>query len=239
MVVVSAPSNTERPGADAADGSAENIPGRRGDVVEVVTEVDHDGTARRSVPAPDGAQAPVPVPERGRSVSGVVLRTLAAALLVLGVVVGGVLLVPRPNAVPLQSVDVASAARAAAPELGFSPSVPDGPPGWTATIAVLRHGSSGIATWHVGFLTARGTYAGIEQATRSTFTWENALDSGGTKVGTVDVDGMAWDHLEKAERDTTSLILRQPGRVTLITAKGGGLADALTLIRSLPPGTAS
>jgi hypothetical protein len=246
MVVVSAPSNTERPGADAADGSTENDPDRLGDVVEVVTEADPDGIAGRSVPAPDGAQVPVAVPERERSmperersVAGVVPRTLAAALLVFGVVVGGVLLIPRPNAVPLQLVDVATAARAAAPELGFSPSVPDGPPGWTATAAVLRHGSSGIATWHVGFLTARGTYAGIEQATRSTFTWENALDSGGTKVGTVDVDGMTWDHMEKAERDTTSLILRRPDRVTLITAKGGGLADALTLVRSLPPGTAS
>lgn len=155
-------------------------------------------------------------------------------------VLGGILLVPRPNAVRLQAVDVSSAASVATPDLGFAPSVPTGLSGWRATTAVVRHrGSSGILTWHVGFVTQQGNYAGVEQASRSTSLWEKSLSSGGMKVGIVDVDGAIWDHLERAERVTTTLILRRPGRVTLITAKGGGLADAITLVRSLPPSTLS
>jgi hypothetical protein len=165
---------------------------------------------------------------------------VVSAVVTLLFVLGGILLVPRPNAVRLQTVDVPAAASAATSDLGFAPSVPTGLSGWTATTAVVRHrGNSGILTWHVGFVTPQGNYAGVEQASRSTPRWENSLSSGGRKVGTVNVDGATWDHRERAERATTTLILRRPGRVTLITAKGGGLADAITLVRSLPASTLS
>lgn len=186
-------------------------------------------------PSPDLG---VPVPPVGRR-ARLLVGWMVHVAVVLSIVVGLVLLVPRPNAVPLQVVDVAGAARAASPELGFEPSVPSGPVGWTATVAVVRHGTDDILTWHVGFVTPKGTFAGIDQATRSNYTWENALDSGGMWVGTVKINGHAWVQVEKAERGTTTLILRRPGRVTLVTAKGGGVPDAVTLIRSLPPGTLS
>jgi hypothetical protein len=224
MVVVSAPSNLERP------------------------EPTGDGNATGTLPAPGteqrrwqrGAVAWLRDQRRGGSFGRGVPGVLGATSLVLVVVFGLVLLVPRPNAVPLQTVDVASAASEGVGVLGFSPAVPNGLTGWTATTAVVRrHGTDGIVTWHVGFRTPEGNYAGIEQAARSTWTWENALDSGAKPMGTVEVDGTRWDHLEKAERNTTALILRRPGRVTLITAKGGGLADAMTLVRNLPSDTLS
>jgi len=193
------------------------------------------------VSAPPNLQRPEaePVPAAVRAGRRPLRRVLLSGVGVLVMVAGLVLLVPRPNAVPLQTVDVMTAARAAGPQLGFAPSVPIGLQGWTATTAVVRHGSSGILTWHVAFITPQGNYAGLDQATRSDFTWENALDSGGLWVGTVTIDGRVWDHRDKVERNQTTLILRRPGRVTLITAKNGGVQDAITLIRSLPPDTLS
>jgi hypothetical protein len=227
MVVVSAPSNIERPGSGVLGAAPEPVAG-----------LQPDAGAEPAADAGPGVEVPAEVPAVSRRAL-LLARWLARVVMVLAMVVGLMALVPRPNAVPLQTVDVPVAARAAAPELGFEPSVPSGLTGWTATIAVVRHGTDGILTWHVGFVTSKGTFAGIDQATRSNFTWENALDSGGMWVGTVEVNGRAWDHVEKAERDTTTLILRRPGRVTLVTAKGGGVPDAVSLIRSLPPDTLS
>jgi hypothetical protein len=241
MGVVSAPSNIERPGAGHGGGG----PDGPAPDAEASSSPDPDAPS----PAPD---APSPAPQAPATVRTAAAtepapdtatepwrRIVATALGVLTLVAGMVLLVPRPNAVPLQLVDVSAAARRAAPVLDFAPSVPSGLPGWTATTAVVRDGTDGILTWHVGFITPQGNYAGVEQATRSDFTWENALDSGGLWAGSVEVDGRTWAHMEKVERNTTALILRRPGRVTLVTAKGGGVADAVTLIRSLPPDTLS
>jgi hypothetical protein len=189
-------------------------------------EADDGETAQR--PALHVARHPA---QRRRPLRTTLLGTLCVVLLV----TGGVLLVPRPNSTPLELVDVAAAAAAARSQLGFAPAVPVGPTGWTVTTASARHGTDGIITWHVGMMTAQGNYAGFEQAEHSTFTWENALDSGGRHIGTVNVDGVVWDHMEKVERGTTTLILRRYGKVTLVTAHGGGLPDAMALIRSLPP----
>jgi Protein of unknown function (DUF4245) len=244
MGVVSAPSNIERPGAGHGGG------GPDGPAPDADAAGSPDPTTPSPAPPAPATVRPADVPERQApadvaerpardGAGGRWRRIVTTALSMVILVAGLVLLVPRPNAVPLQLVDVSTAARRAAPVLGFAPSVPSGLQGWTATTAVVRDGTDGIATWHVGFITPQGNYAGIEQATRSDFTWENALDSGGLWVGSVEVDGRTWAHMEKAERNTTALILRRPGRVTLVTAKGGGVPDAVTLIRSLPPDTLS
>lgn len=233
MVLVSAPPNTDRPtmgtpATGSLDASGDAPAGALAALSEGgATSSALLGTAPPS-PVRDRAGAPADrAVRRGRKVIG---ETLA----VLAMVIGSVLLVPRPNSVPLEAVDVASSASAAAPRLGFTPSVPGGLDDWTPTIAVLRRGATGILTWHVGYVTAQGRYAGIDQAARWSFTWQNTLDSGGTPEPAVVIDGRTWMHLEKAERVTTTLIYRQPGRVTLVTSKGGGLAEAETLIRSLP-----
>ncbi|HET9658076.1 MAG TPA: DUF4245 family protein [Kineosporiaceae bacterium] len=147
------------------------------------------------------------------------------------------LLVPRANSVPLETIDASAAARAAAAQLGFTPAVPVGLPGWTVTIAGLRQGSDGILTWHLGLRTAAGNYAGVEQASTSSAAWVNTLSSGAGWTGFEDVAGHRWQYLVKAERSTTTLVLREPGRTTLVTAKSGGLADAERLIEALPPDT--
>lgn len=160
---------------------------------------------------------------------------MTTMLVICGIVIGSLLLMPRPNATPLASLDVASAAVGARERLGFEPSVPVGLEGWTATTATVRRDSSGILTWHLSYLTPEGRYAGVDQADRSTHAWENSLDEGGVKVGTVVINGETWDRMFHEERALTSLILRHPGRVTLVTAKAGGVVDAERLIQALNP----
>lgn len=164
------------------------------------------------------------------------LRTMAV---ILAIVVVIVLLVPRPTTVPQERVDVARAASEARSALGFAPSVPVLPAGWTPTAAEVRSGADGVVTWHIGFQTAGGRYAAVEQAGRSTYSWENILTSGGDKVGTVQVSGLQWEHVVRADRDVDALIHRGENRVTLVTSKEGGLAEATALAASLPVATLS
>jgi hypothetical protein len=145
------------------------------------------------------------------------------------------LLIPRVNSVPLETIDAAAAAREAATTLGFLPAVPLGLPGWTVTMAGLRRGTGGILTWHLGLRTAEGNYAGVEQASTSNVGWVNILSSGAGWAGFDDVAGYRWQYLVKTDRNTTTLVLREPGRTTLVTAKCGGPADAERLIAALPP----
>lgn len=164
------------------------------------------------------------------------LRTMAVILAIVAVIV---LLVPRPTSVPQVRVDVAQAASEARSTMGFAPSVPVLPAGWTPTQAEVRSGADGVVTWHVGFQTAGGRYAALEQAARSTYNWENILTSGGEKVGTVEVSGLDWEHVVRADRAVDALIHRGANRVTLVTSKEGGLAEATALAASLPVATLS
>ena len=72
-------------------------------------------------------------------------------------------LVPRPTSVPRPSVDLASAAAAAGPRVGFEPAAVL-PSGWTVTSADVRVDSGNLATWTVNYLTDAGRYVGLMQA---------------------------------------------------------------------------
>jgi hypothetical protein len=192
-------------------------------------------TEPQSPPPAEGVgeadDAAVPARRGTRGTVGDMLRTM---LVVLAVVVGIVLLVPRPGQIARPAVNVAGAARGAEPALGFPPSVPQGlPAGWVPTSAETRNGTDGVRTWHIGYVTPSGLYAGVEQAAKVTDQWVAVNDAGGTPVASVPIDGVVWQQLEKPERDSTTLLLRTPGRVTLVTSKGGGLAEATVLARSL------
>jgi Protein of unknown function (DUF4245) len=156
-------------------------------------------------------------------------------LAVLALVLFFVLLVPRPNAQPTRAVDVAAAARNAAGQLSFPPAVPQGlPAGWVPTSAGVRDSADGIKTWHIGYLTADGRNASIEQAAHPTEEWEVIMDSGGTERPSRDVDGTTWEQRFKDVRDVTALIHRGPERTTMVTSKGGGLPNAELLARAIP-----
>jgi hypothetical protein len=163
------------------------------------------------------------------------IRTL---LVILAVVALVYFLVPRPNQIVQPAADVGAAAAAAHDELGFAPLVPQGlPDDWVPTEAAVRNAADGIREFHIGYRVGTGVtdnaYAGVEQATRSTKRWLEINDAGGTKVGEVRIDGNTWEQLVKAERNYTSLLLRRPNQVILVTSKNGGLPNAEILARAL------
>ena len=176
-----------------------------------------------------------PAQRRRKALKQSVVDMLVTMAVIMGIVIGIVLLVPRPNAVPIQAVDVASAAGVATTQMGFPPAAPQGlPPGWTPTRADVRNSGGGVRTWHIDFQTPDGHYASIEQAVAPSKQWEIILDSGGTDRAPQPVAGRTWDQRFKDVRDVTALILRGPGHTTMVTSKGGGLANAVTLARSIP-----
>jgi hypothetical protein len=177
---------------------------------------------------------PAPAPGGRKGVRGTAFDMIRTLVVVLAVVAVIYLLVPRPGRIPPAPVDVPGQAQVAAPDLGFSPLVPKGlPAGWTPTAAERRTGQDGAKVFHIGYVTDKQYYAGVEQATSVSDAWLNINDAGGKPVGTVTIDGVAWQQLEKPERTYTSLLVRRPGQVVLVTSKGGGLADATTLARAL------
>jgi Protein of unknown function (DUF4245) len=163
------------------------------------------------------------------------IRTL---LVILAVVVIVYFLVPRPSQVVQPAADVGGAAAAAVSQLGFEPLVPQGlPADWVPTEAAVRNATDGIKEFHIGYRVGTGVkdnaYAGVEQATRLTSRWLEVNDAGGTKVAEVTIDGITWEQLDKPERAYTSLLLRRPNQVILVTSKNGGLAQAQVLARAL------
>jgi len=209
-------------GADADGGAGPGAGGRVGGGDGLAVQGSASGAARRRSAL--------------RQSVADMLRTMAVILAIVAVVF---FLVPRPTSLPQARVDVARSASEARSALGFAPSVPVLPAGWTATQAEVRSGADGVVTWHLGFQTPGGRYAALEQAERSTYSWENILTSGGDKVGTVEISGLDWEHVVRADRAVDALIHRGTNRVTLVTSKEGGLAEATALAAALPVATLS
>jgi len=158
------------------------------------------------------------------------VRTMLVVLAVVAVIW---LLVPRPNRIVQPQADVVGAAAAATVELGFTPITPQELPStWVVTEAGVRNAADGIKDFHLGYTSPQGQ-TGVEQATRMTARWLQINDAGGRKVGRVTIDGVVWEHWDKAERAYTSLLLRRPNQVILVTSKTGGLPLATQLARAL------
>jgi hypothetical protein len=223
--------------ADRATGAARCAPSPAsgGPGAGARTAAEHDEPVTSPTPPP--ADPVELAPETGEAASG--RRSGGAGdmvrsmLVVLAVVAGLVLLVPRPERVSQPSVDVASAAAGAAAEAGFALSVPQGlPAGWQATSARLQRGTDGVATWHVGYVTPSGQFAGFEQAGDPTPAWEDTQVTDGRPAGTVRVAGQDWIVRSRTDRGITSWVLRGPDRTTIVTGTAGP-ADLSRLAGSL------
>ena len=173
-----------------------------------------------------------------RRVRGTWVDIVRTMILVLAFVALIVLLVPRPGQLPRPTVDVASAVTGVDSQLGFTPIVPTGlPAGWTPTEAKTSNTTDGVSAFHIGYITADGLYAGVYQASSVTKDWLEANNGSGSPVGEVTIDGVTWQQLYQQENQYTSLLLRRPDQVILITTKQGGVATATVLARALhlPP----
>ncbi|MFN8076659.1 MAG: DUF4245 family protein [Kineosporiaceae bacterium] len=183
---------------------------------------------------PGEAAAPVP-PARRRGTLRDLRGSLAA---IVALVVGLVLLVPRPQSVTQPPVDVAAAAARAGAALGFAVSAPQGlPQGWRATQAEVREGQGkGITTWRATFLTPTQGWASVVQASEYSPGWENREVSYGRATGTVDIDGVSWTRRDLAERSRLTLVHRAAGEpVTTIVTCACPEAELRTLLTSLRP----
>jgi hypothetical protein len=195
-------------------------------------------------PAEDAAEGPADGPAEGpaedpgarrrRGLKRSAADMVRSMLVIVGIVVVIVLVVPRPSQTPQRAIDVATVARGAALRLSFAPAVPRVPAGWSATSAEVRNSADGVTTWHIGYLTADGNYASIEQAAKVTPRWEEIMDSGGTPREPQTIDGTTWEQRYKDVRDVYALIHRGEARTTMVTSKGGGLKNATALARSIP-----
>jgi hypothetical protein len=170
-----------------------------------------------------------------RGILGKTARDMVYSLLVIvALVVGLVLLVPRPNAVVRPAVDVASAASAAGQELSFTPSVPRGlPSGWSSTNARVERDSAQVMTWRVGYTTPSGRFAGFLQAAAPPLRWENAQAADGAVTGSTVIDGRTWITRRREDRGISTLVLRGTRVTTVVTGRATP-AEIETLVRSLP-----
>ncbi len=180
----------------------------------------------------DGRVSAPTAPARPRRRTSVANLVLALGVVV-ALVAGLWLLVPRPTSIVPVAFDLPSAARAAEGKVGFPPAVVI-PPGWTVTSAEVRTDSGGLPTWTVNYVTDGGRFVGLLQAPGWNADWQRSLTQGGTDQGAVTVAGRPWAQYLKAERNLTSLLLvtpdrTAPRRATLVLAKLGGVEEARVL----------
>jgi hypothetical protein len=188
------------------------------------------GSPERQEPA-----AAAPGRRGTRGTVGDMIRTLVVILAAVAVVY---FLVPRPSGIVQPAADVGGAAAAANSQLGFSPLIPQGlPADWVPTEAAVRNGADGIKEFHLGYRVGTdvddNAAAAVEQTTRLTERWLEGHDAGGAKVADVTIDGNTWQQLDQPQRGATSLLLRRPNQVILVTSKNGGRAQAEVLARAL------
>jgi hypothetical protein len=160
---------------------------------------------------------------------------VASLLVVVGIVVGLLLLVPRTNSITQPPVDVAAGARAAASQVDFPPSVPSGlPAGWRATSVRTTRSTASVLTWHAGYMTADDQYAAVEQGRDAPAEWVRSQTNRGLEEGTQDVDGVAWRRFVRQDKVQLSLV-HTSGDVTTVVTGTAGFDDLAVLAASLRP----
>lgn len=160
---------------------------------------------------------------------------VASLLVVVGIVLGLVLLVPRTNAITQPPVDVRLGARAAAEKVDFTPSVPAGlPAGWRATSVRTTRSTASVMTWHAGYMTADDQYAAVEQGQDVPAEWIRSQTNRGREEGTVDVEGESWRKFVRLDKVQHSLV-HQRGDVTTIVTGTATFEQLALLAASLEP----
>lgn len=167
---------------------------------------------------------------RGRQTVGDMLRSL---LVVLALVFLAVALSARSDSgLRVRPVDYGSALAAAREQAPYDVLAPVGlPSGWTATSA--RVGRAGDAiTWHLGFVTPTGTYAGLDQGDGRAAAVVDTVARDARAAGTTTVGGLRWRRLAGGQPEPRALVL-EAERVTTVVAGGASWAELRTLARAL------
>lgn len=163
-------------------------------------------------------------------------RYAVAALACCGLVaVLWLLSVPGSEQAPAR-VDAARAAaefRAAAPFQTFVPRAV--PTGWQATHSrITGTAADGPVAWHLGYRTAQGEYAAVEQSDEDPATFVPRMTNRDTPVGTQQVAGATWQRYYRSDKKQNSLVRRFPG-VSVVVTGTASYADLGVLAAALRP----
>ncbi len=159
---------------------------------------------------------------------------MVRSLAVIGVVVAVVmLLVPQPKSTYTPDVDLA-AVGAAARTAGDVPVVaPATPIGWKVTSARRERAVAPLpASWHVGYLTGSGGYAGLETTAAASESWiaDVTIDGVDTQT-TQDVAGRPWQVWQSQGEDRTSLLQGSVGGQMIVVTGTATLDELVELAR--------
>lgn len=191
--------------------------------------------ARATVPEPapqPAAEAVAPPARRGRGKQtvGDMVRSLVVVLVLVFVVVA--LNAQDDSGGGPQRLDYSGALAQARDTASYDVLAPIGlPDSWVPTSA--RAGRDGGAvTWHLGFVTPAGDYAGLEQSDGDPDKAVADAAEGGDAAGTVMISGLRWRKVDGGHPEKHALVL--DGEVVTTVVAGGASWDELeTLARSL------
>jgi hypothetical protein len=167
---------------------------------------------------------------RRRQTVGDMVRSMALVLVLVGVAVV-FYLAGRPDPVvrEVQYTDALALARQTA---SYDVLAPDPlPDGWRATSARARS-EGDVATWHLGLVTAAGSYAAVEQSDGDRRDFVARFAEGARRSGTTSIDGTTWRRLVGGEPEERAL-LRTAGGVTTLVAGGAQWAELEQLAATL------
>jgi len=181
--------------------------------MEVIRE---DGPVTDQPAVPLAPLAPARRP-RGRQTVGDMVRSLAAVMVLVGVVVAfNVVDQPEPVVRDIDYADALAEARDTLPYDVLAPGrLPDG---WRATSARTRLGEG--ATWHLGLVTAAGNYAAVEESDGSRRAFVARFAGGSRPAGETTIDGDPWRRLRGGDPDPRALVRTAGGVTTVVTGTG-------------------
>lgn len=171
---------------------------------------------------------------RGRETAGDMVRSLAVVLVVVGVVFF-LTLRDEPKQ-QLREVGFSEALAETRQAATYDVLAPVGlGSGWTATSVRGSNGAGGAVTWHLGYVTPGGRYAGVEQSDgpRRGFVDEHAADA--RAVGAVRIGATTWRRLEGGSPDERALELRE-GKATSLVTGSASWRELRTLAAALVGG---
>lgn len=208
-------------------------------------DVGDDGGVPEPTPAPASAAAGTPAgasptaPARSRYAMGSSANMFRSLLVVLVLVAGLVMIVPRVTEVRQPPVNAAAVAAMAVKESGQSFLAPVAlPDGWVATQARYGPWTDLTRTWQAGWTTPGGGFVAIKQAVQPSEAWLKAATAVGKADGTVQLGGRSWDK-RVDERNQIHLIARDPAGLTTVVSSVKGMADLQVFVPALVPAKAA
>lgn len=147
-------------------------------------------------------------------------------VVVLALVAGLVLLVPRQESVVQPPVDVAPVAARVRTQTGWPMLAPVGLPStWRATSVRYTPSAGGLPTWHVGYVVGGNQYVALEQAQGADDEWVQEQThggrGGGRSGGRVAAGGRTWAKVDGTDGRQRSLVDRGSGATSVTTVVTG------------------